>query len=138
MNVIKWLGLVGAVLCLLSCSGGKYADAKSAINDQTAATEKFVAAVEKADNGKAVAAAMNQYSKQLSNMLAQSKKLKAKYAGVNLQTAPELKAENERAQQVAMQFAGAFMKVNLKYGGDPDVRAAMAKWQETMAQMGKP
>ena len=138
MNAIKWLGLVGAVLCLLSCSGGKYGDVKAAINDQTAATEEFVAAVEKVDGGKDVAAAMDQFSKQMSKMLAQFKKLKEKYEGVDLEDAPELKAENERAQQAAMQFAGAFMKVNLQYAGDPDVQAALARWKDTMTQWGKP
>ena len=138
MNAMKWLGLASAVLCLAACAGGKYADVKTAINAQTAASEKFAAQIEQAANGKEAAAAIDRFSEQMAKMLKQAKTLKEKYEGVDLDAAPELKAENEQAQLAAMKFAGAFMKVTVKYGGDPDVQAALAKWQETMSQKGKP
>ena len=138
MSSIKWLVLGGVVLGLMSCSGAKYRDVRAAINRQADATEEFTARMEKADSAREAAAAVDDYSDRLENIQAQARKLKEKYAGVDLQNAPELKAENERAEQAAMKFAGVFMQATLKYGRDPDFQAAMKRWQETMRTMGKP
>ena len=138
MNVIKWLGLGVAVLCLVSCSGGKYADAKSAMNDQASAMDDFVSKVEKAGSGKDVAAAVDRYSEHTARMIEQGKKMKEKYKGMDLENAPELKAEMEKVKQSAMKFAQAFMKISTQYGSDPDVQAALAKWRETMNRMAQP
>ena len=138
MSPIKWLVLVGVVLGLVSCSGAKYRDVRAAINRQADATEEFTARMEKADSAREAAAAVDDYSDRLENIQAQARKLKEKYAGVDLQNAPELKAENERAEQAAMKFAGVFMKATLKYGRDPEFQAAMKRWQQTMREMGNP
>ena len=138
MSSIKWLVLGGVVLGLMSCSGAKYRDVRAAINRQADATEEFTARMEKADSAREAAAAVDDYSDRLENIQAQARKLKEKYAGVDLQNAPELKAENERAEQAAMKFAGVFMKATLKYGRDPEFRAAMKRWQQTMREMGNP
>lgn len=138
MSSIKWLVLGGVVLGLMSCSGAKYRDVRAAINRQADATEEFTARMEKADSAREAAAAVDDYSDRLENLQAQARKLKEKYAGVDLQNAPELKAENERAEQAAMKFAGVFMKATLKYGRDPEFQAAMKRWQQTMREMGTP
>ncbi len=138
MSSIKWLVLGGVVLGLMSCSGAKYRDVRAAINRQADATEEFTARMEKADSAREAAAAVDDYSDRLENIQAQARKLKEKYAGVDLQNAPELKAENERAEQAAMKFAGVFMKATLKYGRDPEFQAAMKRWQQTMREMGNP
>ena len=138
MNVIKWLGLGVAALCLVSCSGGKYADAKSAMNDQASAIEDFVAKVDKAGSGKDVAAAMDRYSEQMSRMMEQGKKLKEKYQDMELENAPELKAEMEQVKQSAMKFAQTYMKISTQYGNDPEVQAALKRWRESMSQMSRP
>ena len=138
MSSIKWLVLGGVVLGLMSCSGAKYRDVRAAINRQADATEEFTARMEKADSAREAAAAVDDYSDRLENIQAQARKLKEKYAGVDLQNAPELKAENERAEQAAMKFAGVFMKATLKYGRDPEFQAAMKRWQQTMREMGTP
>ena len=138
MSSIKWLVLGGVVLGLMSCSGAKYRDVRAAINRQADATEEFTARMEKADSAREAAAAVDDYSDRLENIQAQARKLKEKYAGVDLQNAPELKAENERAEQAAMKFAGVFMKATLKYGRDPEFQAAMKRWQQTMREMGPP
>lgn len=138
MHAIKWLVLCGMILGLVSCSGAKYADVRAAIHEQADATEGFTARMEKADSAKEAAAAMDKYSAQLAKIGAQSRKLKEKYAGVDLQNVPELKADNDRAEQAAMKFAGVFMPATLKYGRDPDFQAAMKRWQQTMREMGTP
>ena len=138
MHAIKWLVLGGVVLGLVSCSGAKYRDVRAAINRQADATEEFTARMEKAGDAKAAAAAMDDYSRQIEKIRSQHLKLKEKYGDQDLQNAPELKAENERAEQAAMKFAGVFMQATLKYGRDPDFQAAMKRWQETMRTMGKP
>ena len=138
MHAIKWLVMGGVVLGLVSCSGAKYRDVRAAINRQADATEEFTARMEKADSAREAAAAVDDYSDRLENIQAQARKLKEKYAGVDLQNAPELKAENERAEQAAMKFAGVFMKATLKYGRDPEFQAAMKRWQQTMREMGNP
>lgn len=138
MNAIKCLGLGVAVLCLVSCSGGKYADARSAMNDQASAMENFVAKVDKAGSGKDVAAAMDRYSEQMSRMMEQGKKLKEKYKGLDLENAPELKAEMDQVKQSAMKFAQTFMKISTQYGNDPEVQAALKSWRESMSQMSQP
>lgn len=138
MHAIKWLVLGGVVLGLVSCSGAKYRDVRAAINRQADATEEFTARMEKAGDARAAAAAMDDYSRQLAKIGDQSRKLKEKYAGVDLQRAPELKAENERAEKAAMKFAGVFMPATLKYGQDPDFQAAMKRWQQTLREMSKP
>lgn len=138
MRAIKWLVLGGLVLGLVSCSGGKYADAKAAIRQQANATEEFTVRMEKADSAKATAAAMDDYSRQIEKIRAQNLKLKKKYGDAELRNAPELKAENERAEQAAMKFAGVFVQATLKYGRDPEFQAAMKRWQQAMKDMGKP
>jgi hypothetical protein len=138
MNVIKWLGLSVAVLCLLSCSGGKYGEVKSAMNDQSSAMEDFVARVDKAGSGKEVAAALDRYADQMARMMERGKKMKEKYSGMDLENAPELKAENEQLQQAAMKFAQAFMKISMQYGNDPEVQTSLKKWQTTISQGARP
>ncbi|MBU1695167.1 MAG: hypothetical protein KJ726_00495 [Verrucomicrobia bacterium] len=138
MNAIKWLGWGVVVLGLVSCSGGKYADTKSAMKEQTSAMEDFAARVDKAGSAKEVATALDRYADQMAKMMEQGKKLKEKYSGVDLGDAPELKAESEQVKQAAMKFTQAFMKISMQYGNDPEVQAALKKWQANMSQAARP
>ncbi|MBP7828317.1 MAG: hypothetical protein KA248_00215 [Kiritimatiellae bacterium] len=138
MKFIRCLCLLAVVASLASCSGGKYADAKAAMNDQISFMDDFVSQVEKAGSGKEVAAAVNRYSERMSAMMEKSEKLKEKYKGEDLENAPELKEEMEKVKAAAMKFAQAFMKIGTQYGDDPEVQAAMAKWRENMTKMAQP
>ena len=138
MKLVALAGVVVLTLGLVSCGGGKYADAKAAMNDQIAFMDEFVSQVDKAGSGKDVAAAVNRYSEQMNKMFEQSAKLKEKYKGVDLENAPELKEEMEKVKASAMKFAQAFMKIGTQYGNDAEVQAAMTKWRETMMKAAQP
>jgi len=138
VKLIACAGIVVITLGLVSCGGGKYADAKAAMNDQIAFMDEFVSQVDKASSAKDVAAAVNRYSEQMTRMLEQSTKLKEKYKGVDLENAPELKEEMEKVKASAMKFAQAFMKIGTQYGNDPEVQTATAKWRETMTKAAQP
>lgn len=138
---MHWMKAAGAAVLaagLMSCSGGKYSDAKSAMSEQASAMEDFTAGMEKAGSGKEVAAALDRYADRMGAMIEQGQKIKAKYEGVNLETAPELQAERDRIQQAASKFGQVFMKIGMQYGNDPDVRAALQKWQAISAKATAP
>jgi hypothetical protein len=126
------------VLMLFACGGGgKYADAKKAMENFISATEDFVADLEKADDGKSVAVAINSYAEVMKDVGAEMKALAEKYPEIKDQKNPpeELKAVVKKMEEVMPKMMGAMMKL-AKYAEDPDVMAAQKKMQEAMASMG--
>ena len=138
MKVMHCLSLLVVALGLASCSGGKYADVKAAMNEQVSAMDDFVAKIDKAAGGKEIATAVSRYSEQTARMMEQGKKLKEKYSDTDFENVPELKEASAKLQQTAMKFGQAFMKISTQYGSDPDVQAALAKWQEAMSRASRP
>lgn len=126
------------VIVLFACGGGgKYGDAKKAMENFISATEDFVAALENADDGKTVAAAINSYADVMKDVGAEMKALTEKYPELKDQKNPpeELKDVAKKMEEVMPKMMGAMMKL-AKYAEDPDVMAAQKKMQEAMATMG--
>ena len=124
-----------AVVWIAGC-GGKYSDAVKVNEEFAELTEEYINALEKADNAKAVAKAMNQFSDGFEKLAPRMREISEKY--------PELKDESNnpkefqeskrKAEEVGKQFGGTFMKV-MPYMKDPEVRAAQKRMSEVMQLM---
>ena len=66
MKALKWISLLSLAVFmvgLLACGGGgKYSDLKPLVKKYNQETEKFISAMENADNAKKVAAALTEFS----------------------------------------------------------------------------
>jgi len=117
-------------LSAVSCGkGGKYADVKPVLNEQSEMMASFAAQIEKATNGKEAAAAIDSLAGKQEKLMAQMKALSEKYPEMKSSTEPpeELKEEMARLEPVAAKFSQAMMTVMQKYGNDPAVQEAMKK-----------
>lgn len=126
------------VFMLFACGGGgKYADAKKLMENFISATEDLVADLEKADDGKSVAAALTSYADIMKDVSVEMKAIAEKYPEIKDQKNPpeELKEVVKRMEEVMPKMMSAMMKL-AKYAEDPDVMAAQKKMQEAMASMG--
>lgn len=126
--------VIALLLVLTSCGGGKYADIKSAMNDQARAMEKFSVEIDKAENSKQVVAALDKFGAQMEKFAKQFPKLQEKYPELKDKQNPpeELKETTAQMEGVAQKFMGAMMKVAREYGDDPQVQEKLQQMQGVM------
>ena len=134
----SWIALLGMVFFLIafsSCGGGKYSDVKPVIKKYTQETGKFVNALEKAESGNEVAAALKEYTKFMKEMKSKMEGFEKKYPELKgIENPPqELKAEAEEMRAVAMKMGSVMMKV-MKYADDPEVQKAQEEFQKVMTE----
>ncbi len=137
-KILRVLLVFVAMIIFIGCGGGKYDDAIEINKDFIKITEEYTQDLEKAESGKAVAKAMDNYSAKFAKLAPKMKEIKEKYPDIkNDKDVPaEFREMEEKAQQAGIKLAGSFMKI-LKYMTDPDVMEAHKKMTQSMLGMNK-
>ena len=122
--------LLGFAACG-GAGGGQYADAREAMQEMIDLVNDFNDAMEKADDGKAVAAALEDYIDGMKSMKAKMEELVKKYPELkDKDKAPEeLKDLMAKGEEASQRMDGAIMKI-VQYASDPEVAKLMPKLQE--------
>lgn len=126
-----------AALFIAGCGGSKYGDVKDVMNTQMDIMEKFASSVDKASNGQEIADAINEYTGEMETLIKDIKALSEKYPELkeNKEPPAELKEMNEKMQETSKKFAGAIVKISMKYRGDPAVGKALKEMGNVMQSM---
>jgi hydrogenase maturation factor HypE len=121
------LFLIGMTAC---GGGGKYADAKEAMQDMVDLMDNLAADMEKADDAKSVAAVLNKYGDKLQALKPRMEEIEKKYPELKdlkpEELPEELKGMKEKVEAAAAKMMGAMGKV-MKYASDPEVMKAAEK-----------
>jgi hypothetical protein len=137
MKTTVRLVLVLMISAAIGCGGGgKYAQAKKLINKQVEIMNDYATAMEKAENAKDVAAALNAYAAGTADLAPDMKKFQEEFPGMKDQAEPpaELKPGMDKMQQVMGRIISASMKA-ARYMMDPAVQEAQKKLGEAMSGM---
>jgi hypothetical protein len=126
-----------AALFVAGCGGSKYSDVKDVMNTQMDIMEKFASSVDKASNGQEIADAINEYTGEMETHIKDIKALSEKYPELkdNKEPPAELKEMNEKMQETSKKFAGAIVKISMKYRGDPAVAKALKEMGNVLQGM---
>jgi hypothetical protein len=113
---------------------GKYADVKKMNTKFAKITEAYVADLDKADDAKGVAKAMNSFADELEVIWPKMQKLSEKYPELkdNKNPPKALEVSQKEAEAVGKKMAGTFMKT-MPYMQDPDVRKAQERMGKVMS-----
>ncbi len=118
--------LVGLVAC---GGGGEYAEAKEVMEDMIGAFDGFGTAMEKANDAKAVAAALNDFLAKMEDLKPKMDELEKKYPNLKNEPPEELKDLMPKMDEAGKKMMGAMMKIG-QYAADPEVAKAMEKLQK--------
>ena len=134
--------LVLSALCILlllavGC-GEKYGDAIEVRKDFIDLMSDYIAALDRAENAKAVASAMNSYAEGVEALAPEIRKINKKYPELrDPANQPEkFKKATKEQQDVMSQFGSTFMKT-MPYMKNPDVRQAQERMTKAMQSMGE-
>jgi len=134
-NILVMVSIAAVLVVAVGCGGGgKYADAKDALNTQADMMEEFAVGVENAKDSAAVVAVLEKFQKTAEGAKKQMIAIAEKYPEMKDQANPpeELKAEAARMEAIGPKFMGAMMKLSQDYGDDPAVQEAMQKMQKAL------
>ena len=128
--VVVFMGL------LWGCGQGKYDDLVKINDSFISITRDYIDGLNKAENGKDVARAMNKYADEFKKLAPKMKEINEKYPDLkNAKDMPEkVKESQAKAQQIGMDFASSFMKT-MKYIADPQVMEAQKRMGEIMRSL---
>ena len=134
LSMIIFLSFLTASFLIIGC-GGKYSDAKKLNEELLDIMEDFIADIEKADNAKDAAKAINRYADGLEDLWPRMKEISEKYPELVDKSNPpeELKECQERADEMSKEMAGGAMKL-MVYMKDPEVRKAQERLGAIMAK----
>jgi len=125
-------------LLMLACGGSSGSGSlRAALEQNLKMMEDFSNALDKAQNADQVAAALNQYTREIEKIGPKMKALMEKYPELADQegTFPEeLKDLEEKFSAMGMKMMGAMGKV-MQYANDPKVTAAQQKMLEASQKM---
>jgi hypothetical protein len=134
-NILVMVSIAAILVVAVGCGGGgKYADAKDALNAQVDMMEEFAVGVENAKDSAAVVAVMEKFQKTAEGAKEQMMAIAKKYPEMTDKANPteELKAEAARMEAIGPKFVGAMVKISQDYGDDPAVQEAMQKMQKAL------
>jgi len=134
-KVIVMVSIAALMVVAAGCGGGgKYADAKDALNTQADMMEEFAVGVENAKDSAAVVAVLAKFQKDAAGAKEQMMAIAEKYPEMKDQANPpeELTAEAARMEELGPKFIGAMMKISKEYGDDPAVKEALQKMQQAL------
>lgn len=131
--------LVAIVVVLVACGGGKYSDLIEVGNQFADATEKYINAMDKADDASSVASATDAYADKIEKLAPQMRKMAEKYPELKdrSKVPEELKESRQRDDALGKKMAGAMMKSMMTYMKDPQARKAQQRLQKAMMLMMK-
>jgi len=121
MMVVLFLSLLTISFLIIGC-GGKYSDAKKMNEEFIALVEDYIADLDKADNAKGAAKAINRFADGMEDLWPRMQKLSEKY--------PELKDKSNPPEE---KMAGAMIKL-MAYIKDPEVQKAQKRLGAVMTQ----
>lgn len=116
------------------CGGGKYDDAKEALNKQYDLMQDFSVGIENAKNSDDIVAVLEKFQKTAEETKAEMMALLEKYPELKDKVNPpeELKAEIKKMDEIGPKFFGAMMKIGKEYGDNPEVKQALQKMQQAL------
>lgn len=120
---------------VIGCRGG-VAEARRLQQQQGQAVERYMAALDKADNAREVAAAINSFAADMERITPRLKRLMDKHPEWKdpARRPAKLKLEDERARDAAAKMAGTLFRI-MPYMGDPEVRKAQERLMRVLKQM---
>ena len=133
---------LNGMLCLLislfllnGCGGKKYADAEELNEDAIKVMDAYVTELDKSENAKDVAAAINRFADEMEKLMPRMKKLVEKYPELKDTNNPpeELKHLQKKAEALGQKIAGSMMKI-MPYMTDPEVQKAQERMNAAMMQ----
>ena len=119
-------------LLIIGC-GGKYSDAIALNEEYINIVEDYIADLDKADDAKAAAKAINNFSDKLEKIWPKMQELSEKYPELKDQSAvpEEMKETQKKAEEVGAKMGAAMMKV-MPYMQDPEVQKAQKRLGQIM------
>ena len=134
MMVVLFLSLLTISFLIIGC-GGKYSDAKKMNEEFIALVEDYIAGLDKADNAKGAAKAINRFADGMEDLWPRMQKLSEKYPELKDKSNPpeELKESQKRAEAMSQKMAGAMIKL-MAYFKDPEVQKAQKRLGAIMTQ----
>lgn len=136
----RWMAAGWAAVALgataIGCGGG-VAEARRLQQQQGRAVEQYLAALDKADNAREVAAAINGFAADMERIAPRMKRLMDRHPEWKdpARRPKELQADDERARDTAAKMAGTLFRI-MPYMGDPEVRKAQERLMRALQQMG--
>lgn len=132
--ILTVLALFLATMLACGGGGGQYGDVKKTMERVAKVTETLVKEMDQADDGNAVASALDKFADEMVVLQPKMEELLKKYP--ELQNPenfpPEVREILEKVDTLEReQLQNVFMKAT-KYSSDPGVAKAMQKIQETM------
>lgn len=126
---------IGFFLMLTGCGGGKYGDVLKLNQEYMDLMETYITDLEKADNTKEIAKAMNNFADGLEILMPKMKKLSEKYPELKDKDNPpeELKESQKEAEELGEKIVGSFMKI-MPYMEDPEVQKAQQRLSMIMTK----
>ena len=123
------------ILCLAPGCGNKYSDVNKMNEKFVDLMESYVEDLNKSDNAKEVAKAINRYADSLEDLWPKMQQLSEKYPELkdNNSLPEELKASQKSAEEVGKKMAGAMMKI-MPYMRDPEVQKAQQRLGAVMTK----
>jgi hypothetical protein len=112
MMVVLFLTLLAMSFLIIGC-GGKYSEAEKMNKEYIALVEDYIADIDKADNAKDVAKAMNEFADGMEDLMPKMRKLSEKYPELKDRSNPpeELKETQKKAEEMGQKMAGAMIKL---------------------------
>jgi len=132
ISKVLFLSVLTLIFLTIGC-GDKYSDVKKVNEEYIVLVESYIVSLDKADNAKDVAKAINKFADGMQNLMPEMQKLSEKYPELDDQSNPseELKEIQEKTQEVGQKMAGAMMKL-MPYMTDPEVLNAQGHLVEVM------
>ena len=124
--------LAGMLFLCVGC-GNKYSEVEKLNKEFIELTEEYVADLDKADDAKDVAKAINRYADGMEDLWPKMRAISEKYPELKDRNNPpeELKESQKKAEEVGIKMAGTMRKV-MPYMRDPAVRKAQQRIQAVM------
>jgi hypothetical protein len=120
--------LVGFVAC--GGGGGQFSSEKKVMEKGAEIMEDFLTSMEKADDAKGVAAALNTFADEMEKIKPQMEELQTKYPDLD-QVPEELAPIAKKYEELGMRMMSVMGKI-MQYADDPDVQAAQERLDNAM------
>ncbi len=121
-----------AILFMFGC--GKYSDVKSVIKDIVKVTDTCTAELQKAQNGKDAAVAIEAYTTKMSVLRPKMNEYFEKYPELKTTKPTELEKIMQEYAACNNKFFPVFNETIMKFKGDADLNAAMENLQNMRKQ----
>ena len=131
-KVIVMASIVALVVIASGCGGGKYDDAREAINTQYEMMSDFVVGIENANDSAAVVVVLEKFQKTAAGAREQMMAIIEKYPEMKENPPKDLEEQAKKMEELGPKFMGAMMKIAQTYGDDPAVQEALQKMQQAL------